>query len=234
MMNATGVLYGVGLGPGDPELLTVKAVNTIQSSQVIVYLTNEQGQSYARRTASSWIRAEQEEMPVFMPMDRQRQRAIQVYDELSIQLADKLSQGKKISVLCEGDPFFYGSFIYIYERLNQTFRCQVIPGISALQAVSAMAQTPLTRLDANMVVVTAGESDENLKSVFQQHDCVVILKVSSQLQRIITLVRQSGRLTDGIYAEYLTQDKQQLYHDLNQVTNEKAPYFSLILLAAKR
>jgi len=233
-MKATGILYGVGLGPGDPELLTVKAVNAIQDSQVIVYLTNEQGQSYARRIVAPWIRAGQEEIPVFMPMDRERQRAIQVYDDLSIVLADKLTQGKIVSVLCEGDPFFYGSFIYIYERLNQDFNCRVIPGISALHAVSAMAETPLTRLDANMTVVTARESDEKLKSVFQQHDCVVILKVSSQLQRIIGLIRQSDRLADGIYAEYLTQDKQQLYHDLSQVMDEKAPYFSLILLAAKR
>ncbi len=233
-MKGTGVLCGVGLGPGDPELLTVKAVNTIQNSQVIVYLTNEQGQSYARGIAAPWIRAGQEEIPVFMPMDRQRQRAIIIYDELSIVLADKLSQGKMVSVLCEGDPFFYGSFIYIYERLNQNFSCHVIPGISALHAVSAMAQTPLTRLDANMTVVTARESDEKLTSVLQQHDCVVILKISSQLQRIIALIRESDRLADGIYAEYLTQDKQQLYHDLNQVTDEKAPYFSLILLVAKR
>ena len=122
-----GILYGVGLGPGDPELMTLKAYRLIAGAEVIAYPTLEGSDSFARSIASDIINPETEEIVVEIPMSVERGPAQTAYDLGALKISEKLNEGKDVIVLCEGDPFFYGSFMYLFSRLNKEFECEVIP-----------------------------------------------------------------------------------------------------------
>ncbi len=116
-MNATGTLYGVGVGPGDPELLTLKAVRILQSVPVVAYPATPQGGAQARDIAAAWLTG-QREIPIVMPCMLDRGPVNQGYDEAAVAIADELAAGRDVAVLCEGDPLFYGSFSYLLQRLG--------------------------------------------------------------------------------------------------------------------
>jgi precorrin-2/cobalt-factor-2 C20-methyltransferase len=132
-MNAVGTLYGVGVGPGDPELLTLKAVRILQSVPVVAYPATPQGSAQARDIAAQWLNG-QREIPIAMPCMLDRGPVNAGYDEAAIAIAEELTAGRDVAVLCEGDPLFYGSFSYLLQRLGDRFPCAVIPGINSVSA----------------------------------------------------------------------------------------------------
>ncbi len=125
----TGTLYGVGVGPGDPELLTLKAVRILQSVPVVAYPATPQGSAQARDIAAEWL-IDKREIQITMPCMLDRGPVNKGYDEAAVVIAEELSAGRDVAILCEGDPLFYGSFSYLLQRLGDRFPCVVIPGIN--------------------------------------------------------------------------------------------------------
>ncbi|MBX2878676.1 MAG: precorrin-2 C(20)-methyltransferase [Granulosicoccus sp.] len=234
----TGTLYGVGVGPGDPELLTLKAHRLIQEAPVIAYLTSRGEQSMARSIAQHSLEvskvAGRQEIAIAMPMVKDRTRANRVYDQAAIDIQKALDQGKDVVFLCEGDPFFYGSFAYVYERLVTEYPVQVVPGITSIQASSAIVGKPLAMLTERFVVLSGRHSDDQILTALRDFQSVAIMKPGSQRQRLLELIDQAGRIDDGCYIEYAGHAAQQVVHDLRELTGDTGPYFSLFLLHAKR
>ena len=141
----SGRFIGVGVGPGDPELITLKAARLMREANLVAYLANPEGVSQARGIAATVLAeapAGQRELPVLMPMSENRALANQVYDEAAQTIGNALEAGELVVFLCEGDPLFFGSFTYLLVRLESNYRCEVVPGISSINAaVSAKSRS---------------------------------------------------------------------------------------------
>jgi len=227
-----GIFYGVGVGPGDPELLTLKAVRLIQSADLLCYLCNEAGESQAKtiaRLALVQLNPSQRELPLPVPMSLQREAANDVYDRGAEQIAAALQAGQQVVFLCEGDPLFFGSFSYLLERLQGEFECRAVAGVSSPQAAAAALCLPLTQQSQSLAVVSGVQSDEALLEALENHDSVVILK-AVQRQRILGLLRQSGRFEQAVYLERIGREDQRIVRNLHRLEAGAGIYFSLFVV----
>ncbi len=233
-MLSAGILYGVGVGPGDPELVTLKAVKTIQAADILCYIANSTGQSMAREIIVNHILENQQELPIVVQMEKDREKINLVYDKAAQELAVHLQAGKKVVMLCQGDPLFFGSFIYLYERLANKFDCEVVPGITSISAVSSAVKTPLSYLSDRVAIVSARNEDTQIIQALNNFDSVVILKAGPERPRLLELIQKSGRWQDTVYVENAMRQEQRIFHDLAQVPNEAGPYFSMFMTTAAR
>ena len=232
-----GLFVGVGVGPGDPELITLKAQRFIQQADVVSYLCNESGQSQAQVIAAEAIasatRSDQVFLPVVMPMSENRDQANQAYDNAAEAILRELQVGKTVAFLCEGDPLFFGSFAYLLERLQKddaTYNCEVVPGISSVHAAASALQEPLTMLKESFAVMSGRHSDEQLLNALQQNDSVVIMKAGRARQKIIQVLEKSNRVDDASYLEYVGREQERVVRDIRQLSKETGPYFSLFVI----
>jgi len=229
----SGVFIGVGVGPGDPELLTLKAFRAIQSADVICYLENESGQSQALDIATEAFKEpikKQQHIAITMEFSRVRNAANLAYDKAIKQVHTELDLGKKVVFLCEGDPLFFGSFNYLLERLEAQHVSQVIPGIPAFIAATAELQKPLTVLKQSFAVITGRHCDAKIKAALLEHDAVVIMKAGIERPRLLKLLHETKRFNDANYLEYISRENQRIVTDLNQLEDQAGPYFSLFVI----
>lgn len=223
-------LYGVGVGPGDPELLTLKAVKTISSSDILCYVANDLDQSIALDIVKPHIPILPTLMPVILPMNTDRQFANLVYDETTSKISKLLTSGKTVTMICEGDPLFYGSFTYVLERLNDTYPIEIIPGISSIHSAAASLKFPLcTQLDRQLTI-TARSTDAEIVEALRKNETVAILKAGADRQRIKTLIQSNTPTADAMYAENIGRKNELLVTDLTQLPSGPGGYFSLFLV----
>lgn len=224
-----GTLYGVGVGPGDPELLTLKAVRLVQSSTVIAYPAAEQRRSIARSIVSAHLRVWQIELPLRFPLSSSTEPARRFYDETAEQLAAHLAAGKDVAVLCEGDPMLYGTFMYLYDRLAPRFRTEIVPGISSLTAGASALGLPLAYRNDVLSVIPAGLSPEALREQLARADAAIIIKVGRYFEKVREALRDLDLLTRAYYVERASMASQRTA-PLDEVDPASVPYFSMILV----
>ncbi len=225
----SGKLYGIGVGPGDPELLTLKAHRILRECPVVAYPAPDDGDSFARSIVSEFISDNQTEIPIVIPMRVERFPAAQIYDEKSAEIARHLRKGEDVAVLCEGDPFFYGSFMYLFERLSGDFDCEIVPGVSSLMASASALKRPLAARNDVLTVIPAPLSDEIILSRLASGDAIAIIKIGRHYSRIRKLIEEAGLIDQAGYLERVTLQNQKI-SPLSEVSEEKAPYFSMILI----
>ncbi|MEM8651384.1 MAG: SAM-dependent methyltransferase, partial [Pseudomonadota bacterium] len=155
--------------------------------------------------------------------------AAQIYDEKSAEIARHLRKGDNVVVLCDGDPFFYGSFMYLFERLSGDFDCEIVPGVSSLMASASALKRPLAARNDVLTVIPAPLSDEMVLSRLASGDAIAIIKIGRHYSRIRQLVEEAGLIDQAGYLERVTLHNQKI-SPLSEVTEEKAPYFSMILI----
>ena len=231
-----GQFIGVGVGPGDPELITLKAARLIQQADVVAYIANTSGVSQARNIAADLLtdaKAGQRELKVLMPMAEDRELANRVYDEAARDLQAALDAGQLVVFLCEGDPLFFGSFTYLLIRLEGNNECAVVPGISSVNAASSALCLPLTVLSESFAVTSGRHSEQKLIDVLNTHDSVVIMKAGRARPRILSALSQTGRLEDARYLEYIGRDNELIETDVRQLAPEAGPYFSIFVITPR-
>lgn len=223
-------LYGLGVGPGDPELLTLKALRILRAAPVIAYPAPEQGDSLARRIVAPHLANENKtEVAIRMPMVEARFPAQEVYDQAAIELGEHLSAGRDVAVLCEGDPFFYGSFMYLFGRMAERFTVEVVPGVSSLTACAAVLGAPLAARNDVLTVVPAPLAEAELKSRLAGAEAAAIIKVGRHLPKVRRVLEELGVADRARYVERATMENQRIL-PLDAVGEDAAPYFSMILL----
>lgn len=228
-----GRFIGVGVGPGDPELLTLKAARLIQSADVVAYLAGESGTSQAKQIAH--IAMDQRhnclaDIVIPMPMSTDRSAANQAYDEGAQRIQQALSAGHNVVFLCEGDPLFFGSFTYLMERLEAQFPVDVIPGISSIHAAAAAIKHPLTLLKESFAVVSGRHTEAQIQNALERHDSVVIMKAGRARPKILAALGLTGRLQDAKYLEYVGRGNERIVTDVAELPREAGPYFSLFII----
>jgi len=224
-----GTLYGVGLGPGDPDLITLKGARLIAAAPVIAYPALAGGDSLARAIAAGLIAPAAREIVMDIPMTTARAPAQAAYDRAAKKIAGELEAGHDVVCLCEGDPFFYGSFMYLHARLAPRFSVQVVPGVSSLNACAARSGTPLAARNERLTVLPGPLPETELTERIAGAESVAILKVGRHLGKLRGIIGRLGLADRAVYVERATMAGERIC-PLAEAP-DKAPYFSMILLA---
>ncbi|BAY40573.1 cobalamin biosynthesis precorrin-2 methyltransferase [Nostoc sp. NIES-2111] len=227
-----GRLYGVGVGPGDPELLTIKALRLIQSVPVIAYQSATDKQSIARAIASPYLTGQQIEVSFHLPRALEPEKAKEIYDQEVEPIAQHLAAGRDVVVLCEGDPFFYGSFMYVFTRLSEHYQTEVVPGVSSLMACPVSLGVPFTYYNDILTVLPAPLPAEELTTQLLTTDAAAIMKLGRHFAKVRDILHQLGLASRALYIERATMAQQRIV-PLDEVDPDEVPYFAMIVIPSK-
>ena len=236
----TGKLYGVGLGTGDPKLMTLRAVECIQAADVIAYHSAKHGRSNARRIAAAYIREDHIEEHLVYPLTTEttdhpggyRGAIEEFYEEAAARLAAHLDAGRDVAILSEGDPLIYSSYQHMHKRLAHRYVTETVPGVSSISASVAALGVPLTEADEVLTVLPGTLPTEELAARLASTDSAVILKMGRTFPSVRAALAQAGRLDDAWYVERATMPEQRVER-LADVDPETVPYFSMAVLPSK-
>jgi precorrin-2/cobalt-factor-2 C20-methyltransferase len=223
-----GKLFGVGLGPGDPELMTLRAHRLISGAKVVAYPTLAGGESFARAIAAGAIAPGTREIVMDVPMSVERAPAQAAYDRGAAEIAGALDAGDDVVCLCEGDPFFYGSFMYLFARLSGRYEVEVVPGVTSIATCAARAGRPLVARNERLTVLPGPLPEAELRARIEGAESVAIMKVGRHLAKIRAVIDDLGLTAQAVYVERASLPEE-VVCPLAQAP-EKAPYFSMILL----
>jgi precorrin-2 C20-methyltransferase / precorrin-3B C17-methyltransferase len=239
-VSVPGKIYGVGVGPGDPELITVKAVRLIESADVIAYHAARHGRSNARAIVAAHLRPGQIEEALIYPVTTGTtdhpggyQGAIDdFYAESAARLAAHLDAGRDVVVLAEGDPFFYGSYMHMHKRLAGRYETEVVPGVTSVSAASAALGRPLMERDEVLTILPGTLPADELAAYLTGTDPAAIMKLGRTFPQVKAALERSGRLGDAWYVERATTAGERTA-PLADVDPDTVPYFSLALLPSQ-
>lgn len=236
----SGTLFGVGLGPGDPELVTVKAARVIAEADVVAYHSARHGRSIARRIAEPYLRPGQIEEHLVYPVTTETTEhpggyagAIEdFYRQAAQRIAEHLEAGRDVALLAEGDPLFYSSYMHMHTRLTERFDAVIVPGVTSVSAASAAVATPLVTGDQVLSILPGTLSVEELTRHLGDADAAVVLKLGRSYSQVREALASAGRLGDAYYVERASTDSQRVLPAAD-VNPDDVPYFSLALLPGK-
>lgn len=225
---AGGTAYGLGIGPGEPDLITLKAYHILQKADVIAYPALEDGVSLARQIVAPHIPEGRTEIAIRIAMG---QPADPVYDAAAIELGHHLSAGKTVAVLCEGDPFFYGSFMYLFGRLAEAGHpVKTVPGVSSMMACAAQLGAPLAAKNDVLQVIPGPLDAERLREQLVKTDAAAIIKLGRHFAKVRSVIDELGLTDRARYIERATLETQKIVPLGDLPDDATAPYFSMILI----
>ena len=228
---AYGTLYGLGMGPGDPELVTLKALRLLRAAAVVAYPAPETGDSFARRIAAEWLDRGREEIAIRFPM-RPGPPPSGIYEAAAARLAEVLDRGDDIAFLCQGDPLFYGSFAGIMSRLARHYPVIVVPGVSSLTACAAAAGLALAQRENALSVIPATLDVEALTRRLAEAECAAVIKLGRHFEKLRRVAERLGMLDGAVYVEHASLSDQRIL-PLAEVDPAEVPYFAMALLRRK-
>ncbi|MDP3416523.1 precorrin-2 C(20)-methyltransferase [Falsiroseomonas sp.] len=233
----TGRLYGLGIGPGDPELLTLKAARLLDAVPVVAYFAKQGRASHARAIIADRLRPGVVELPLLYPVTTEIPRSDPAYraaldtfhDAAAATIASHLEAGRDVAVASEGDALFYGSYMHLHVRLAHRFPTEVVPGITAMSGAWALAGLPIAQGDDVLTVLPGTLEEDALAARLAGTEAAVIMKLGRNLPRVRAALARAGRLEQAVYAERVGTPAQRVQR-LVERDASPAPYFSLILV----
>ncbi|MEU9790304.1 precorrin-2 C(20)-methyltransferase [Streptomyces sparsogenes] len=235
-----GRLYGVGLGPGDPSLMTVRAVEVIAEADVVAYHSARHGRSIARSIAERHLRPDHIEERLIYPVTTEstdhpggyRGAMEEFYTDAAARLAAHLEAGRTVAVLAEGDPLFYGSYMHMHKRLADRYPTEVIPGVTSVSAAAARLGTPLVEGEEVLTVLPGTLPEEELTARLATTDAAAVMKLGRTFPAVRRALERSGRLAEARYVERATMSAER-DAPLAEVDPESVPYFSVAVLPSR-
>ena len=236
-MKKMGKIYGVGVGPGAADLLSVRAEKLVREAKYIAFFRKAGRAGHARQIASTLLSRDVIELAMEYPITTEIPLSDQRYSEVLSEFYKKYSNkiislsqtGKDLVILCEGDPFFYGSFMHIYSRIKDKCPVEVVPAITGMSAAWTATNIPITWGDDILTVLMGTLDKTTLENQLQDTNAAIIMKIGRNLPKIKKALERTGRFYDAFIVEYAAMDKQTVQR-LSDYNTENAPYFSIIIL----
>ena len=236
---AYGTLYGVGVGPGASDLLTLRAVRVLRRAGVVVIpRRSETASSLAWRIAGPEVGEVpgQERLFLTFPMTKDPAVLAPAWDEVFLQVGRRLEAGLDVAFITEGDPLFFSTFVYLMEAAPSRWpeaRVEVVPGVSSLTAAAAVAGIPLVDGQERMAVVPATYGVEDLAHVLEEFDTILLTKVSSHMAQVVEALERQGLLDRAVYVSRATMEGELVERDLRRVVQGRCDYFSMVVVSKK-
>ncbi|MCZ1008879.1 precorrin-2 C(20)-methyltransferase [Streptomyces lydicus] len=235
-----GRLYGVGLGPGDPSLMTVRAVEVIAAADVIAYHSARHGRSIARSIAAAHLRPDHIEEALVYPVTTEstdhpggyRGALDEFYESAAARLAAHLDAGRTVAVISEGDPLFYGSYQHMHKRLAHRYPTEVIPGVTSISAAAARLGKPLAEADEVLTILPGTLPEEELTARLASTDTAVVMKLGRTFPTVRRAMERSGRLPEAQYVERATMSGERT-EKLADIDAETVPYFAVSVVPSR-
>jgi precorrin-2/cobalt-factor-2 C20-methyltransferase len=236
-MKKMGKIYGVGVGPGAVDLLSVRADKLVREAKYIAFFRKAGRAGHARQIASTLLSKDVIELAMEYPITTEIPLSDQRYSEVLSEFYKKYSNmiislsqtGIDLVILCEGDPFFYGSFMHIYSRVKDKCPVEVVPAITGMSAAWTATDIPITWGDDILTVLMGTLDKTTLENQLQDTNAAIIMKIGRNLPKIKKALERTGRFYDAFIVEYAAMDKQTVQR-LSDYNTENAPYFSIIIL----
>jgi precorrin-2/cobalt-factor-2 C20-methyltransferase len=233
---AHGEVFGVGLGPGDPELVSVKAARVLRGARCVAYFRKRGTRGNAFAIAERYLHPEAELIALEYPYTTELAphgaayvSALEAfYAESAARVAERLCQGRDVAILCEGDPLFYGSYVYLHDRLARGYRCTVIPGITSFAGCAASAAVPLVSTDKTFSIIPGTLPEAELEARLRAADAFAIIKLGSHFPKVRRAIERAGRTQGALYFEHGTTARERAM-PLADKRDDSSVYFALIL-----
>lgn len=240
-MAAKGRLFGLGVGPGDPELITLKALRLLKSAPVVAYHAAKGKKGNALAIIEDYLSPEQILVPLIYPVTTEKlpahmdyeQIVRDFYGEITNTIASHLDRGQDVAVIAEGDPFFYGSFMYIHDRLADQYETEVVPGVCSVLGASAVLGAPLVYRNQTLSVLSGVMSADELKRRLADTGAAAIMKLGKNLDKVRAVLADLGLMDRALYVERATMSNQRIV-SLADVDGSDCPYFSIILVPGQK
>jgi precorrin-2/cobalt-factor-2 C20-methyltransferase len=232
-----GRLIGVGVGPGDPDLITLKAVRALQEADVVVHFAKAGRPGNARAIAARHLRPGVRELPLAYPVTTELPKdeapycdlIRRFYDAAAADVATHLGEGRVVAVICEGDPLFYGSYMHLHVRLSRQYRAEVIAGVTGMSGCWSAIGTPMVQGDDVLSVLPGTLPEDELVRRLVDSDAVVVMKLGRNLPKVRRALERAGRLPRAVYVERGTMADEKTIA-LADKPDDCAPYFAVILV----
>lgn len=233
----TGTVHGVGVGPGDPELMSRRAERLIRGADVIAYFRKAGRPGHARRIVDGLLKPGVVELPLEYPVTTEigiedpayAATLAPFYDACAERLIDEVTRGRDVIVPCEGDPFFYGSFMHLHSRLSGRVPVSVVPGITGMSGCWTASGQPITWGDDALLVLQATMAEAELTRRMRDADALVVMKIGRNLGKVRRALAANGLLERAVYVERGTMSEQRI-EPLATRTDDAAPYFAMVLV----
>jgi precorrin-2/cobalt-factor-2 C20-methyltransferase len=232
-----GKLLGVGVGPGDPELMTLKAMRALREADVIAHFAKVGHVGHARTIAAAHVRADAAELPLHYPVTTElpkcsagyRDAIRDFYDQAAATIAAHIAAGRIVAVICEGDPLFYGSYMHLHARLASRVPTEIVAGVTGMSGCWSAAGMPIAQGDDVFTVLPATLPEDELARRLADADAAVVMKVGRHLPKLRRALQKSGRLARAIYIERGTMPEAKMT-PLAAKPDDEAPYFAVVLV----
>ena len=220
-------LYGIGVGPGDPDLITLKAQKCLQTCPVIAYPAPMGKDSLAFEIARPHVPENAQHLRFEIPMVTDSVALDLAYEAATRRITEYLDKGLDVGCICEGDPMFYGSFIYLMQRIQPHHPVEIIPGVSSIMAGASVCTSPLAVHNQHLHIIPATLPENILIEQLSRADVAVIIKIGRHFEKVCHVLQKIDRFDHCHYVAHATMQKQ-FHCPLNQLKNTQIPYFSLI------
>jgi precorrin-2/cobalt-factor-2 C20-methyltransferase len=233
----SGRLIGVGVGPGDPELVTLKALRVLREADVVAYFAKAGNASHARTIVATHLRAGIDELPLTFPMTTEHPKTAACYrdalgafyDASAATVARHLDAGRTVAIIAEGDPMFYGSYMHLHVRLAQKYPCEIVAGVTGMSGCWSAAGAPIAQGDDVFAVLPATLPPDELERRLADCDAAVVMKLGRHLPKVRRALEKTGRLARAIYVERGTMENAAMMR-LAEKKDDDAPYFAIVLV----
>ena len=228
-------VYAVGVGPGDPELLTRKAERVLRQAHVVLApVSNPSEASVALETVREFLDEERQEIIIRQfPMTSDRSRLLPAWQEAAALIAGKVLAGKDVAFVTIGDPLLYSTFIYLLRIFRESYpqiAIEVVPGISSINTAAAVACVPLAEADERVAIIPATAGMEKVIEALTAYDTVVLLKVKPLFGEILDVLRQAGREQSTLFVERVGTSRQKVLTDFGEIASQTPDYLSLMII----
>ncbi|WP_228416903.1 cobalt-factor II C(20)-methyltransferase [Terrisporobacter hibernicus] len=228
--------YGIGTGPGDSSLVTVKAVNTLKKLDILYTPESKKGgESLALSIVDEYLPESLEIKSRHFPMNFNGTEKIQVWNSVSGEIVEDVKKGKNVGFVTLGDPMIYSTYVYVMERLMEYIEVETIPGISSFSNIASNQNFPLVMDTDPLIVIPCTMEEDKIDEALEKYDCLVLMKVYKKINMVIDKLKKHDLIDHAILVSNSSQDKEEVFTNLrDEHIDEKISYFSTILVNKNR